>query len=346
MAIVETKFEALSTFGVQNTPTLKELTTQSKELVRSWQDSVVINGDKPQFGIDKDLMFSFRDSHGESRKMDITDTAFSQLCARLGVPAKYVKKCVSTGKTDLALENFHAWANDFRGNMLVRQSDGAARAVLSDTFSVYDSYKILRALNYTVDTKRFVPSQVHLSLDRLHIRFVDYTPLPVTDGSGKPLYAGFIVNSSDVGRGALSMTFFIYRSVCQNGMAISSGSGTLYKQAHVGERMTESKISAFNRGMMDIDRMTEQAVELIKTSAGRKLKEYEMAFFMEKARREMKLSEKGTETLKALVGDGKTYEPTKWGFINGITELAQQYTLDTRIDMEDWAGRFLTTKAA
>lgn len=48
-----------------------------------------------------------------------------------------------------------------------------------------------------------------------------------------------------------------------------------------------------------------------------------------------------------MTGDRtRTDEPTKWGFINGITELAQDFTLDTRYDMENWAGELFTKTAA
>lgn len=37
-------------------------------------------------------------------------------------------------------------------------------------------------------------------------------------------------------------------------------------------------------------------------------------------------------------------EPTR--LFNGVTELAQDYTLDTRFEMEQWAGEFFTKVAA
>lgn len=82
------------------------------------------------------------------------------------------------------------------------------------------------------------------------------------------------------------------------------------------------------------------AVSLVKENSGKRLKEYEMKMYVEKAKRELKLSEKSIIKLKTLVDE--VYEPTTWGFINGITELAQDFTLDTRYDMEQWAGELFT----
>ncbi|BAL01915.1 hypothetical protein OBV_p-00600 (plasmid) [Oscillibacter valericigenes Sjm18-20] len=346
MAIITSEFETLvDTTRVDDKVTLKGLVETSREMQKHWSDKTVNNEERANFGINDELQFVYQPERGERRAVDITDTAFSQLCTRLGVPAKYVRKCVESGKTSLALANFHAWSDDCRNNMLVREYDGVARAVLSDSYAPYDSYKVLRALNYTVDSKRFVPTQVHLAADRLHVRFVDYNQLPV-DNDGSPLYAGFIVDSSDVGRGSLNMKFFLYRSVCRNGMAISSLGGTLFRQSHIGEKMTESKMMVFNRAFMDVDRLCENAVALVKENRGKQLKDYEMEMYLEKARREMRLSEKSMDKLKGLVGNNSVYEPTKWGFINGVTELAQDFTLDTRIDMENWAGELFTKSAA
>lgn len=192
-----------------------------------------------------------------------------------------------------------------------------------------------------MDFKRWQPTQVYLSEDRLVVRFVDFTPIPVNDGS--PLYLGFTVSSSDVGRGSLNAKMMIYRSVCTNGLLISSMGGTLYKQHHIGEAMSESKLNVFNKMLADIDTIGSQIVGNISTCRKETLKDYEMKMYLEKAKREMKLSEKSMEKLQDLISG--TYEPTKWGIINGVTELAQDFTLETRLDMEHWAGEFFAKTA-
>lgn len=346
MAILNSGFETLvNTRSVDEQVTLKGLMEQSREMDRKWQNQIVLNEEKTNFSINDDLQFVYQPVSGEQRTVDITDNAFSQLCTRMGVPAKYIKKCFAAGKSELAIENFRAWEKESAGNMLVREYDGVARAVLSDSYAPFDSYRVLRALNYTMDTNRFVPTQVFMAADKMHIRFVDYNPLPISSESS-PLYAGIILSSNSVGMGSLSMKFFIYRSVCKNGMAISSMGGTLFRQNHIGEKMTDSKIAVFNRAFSDIDRLSEMAISLVKDNRQKHLKDYELEMYLQKAKHEMKLSEKSIDKLKLLVGENGTYEPTKWGFINGITELAQDFTLDTRYEMENWAGELFIKAAA
>lgn len=346
MAIITGGVEQLiDTRSVRDNITLKSLMEQSRDMDKAWRNHIVVNEVKPNFSVSDDLKLIVTTERGERRAMDMTDHSFSQLCTRMGVPAKYIKKCFDSGKSDLAIANFRAWEKEHTGDMLVRERNGVARAVLSSRYAPFDNYQVLRSLHYTMNSKRFIPTQVFMSEDKLHIRFVDYTPLPVSDGSGSPLYAGVILSSNSVGAGSLSLKFFIYRSVCKNGMAISSMGGTLFSQTHVGEKMTDSKIAVFNRAFMDVDRLCEMAVDLVKENAGRLLKDYELEMYLEKARREMKLSEKSVEKLKMLVSSQGPYDKTKWGFINGITELAQDFTLDTRYEMESFAGEIFTKAA-
>jgi len=341
MAIILQDFETLVTGHGTEQCDMNNLLEQSRELSRTWKNHIVDNSDKIRFSLDRDLRFHYETAEREKKEADITQFAFSQLCTRIGVPGKYIDKCYKSGKEDLALQNFRAWADEMNGNMLVRENKGVVRAVLSDSYAPFDSYRVLRSIKYTADLKRFQPTQVFLSEDRLVVRFVDFHKLPITDGS--PLYVGFAVSSSDVGRGSLSIRMFLYRSVCTNGLLVSSGNGTLYRQSHVGEKMTESKMQVFQRAFNNIDVVVDEMVHSINQCRKHALKDFEMQILVEKAKRELKLSKEKSEMFEGLVG---SYEPTKWGVINSVTELAQEFSLERRLEMEEWAGNLFTTKAA
>lgn len=341
MAIIPRDFEALYTGHGTEKCDFNKLFEESKIIRDKWKNDIVLNKEKVNFNLSEDLRFNYVTESGKKKETDITQFAFSQLCARMGVPANYIKKCFNTGKEKLALQNFRAWADETESNLLVRENDGVVRAVLSDSYSPFDSYQVLRTLKYTVDFKRWKPTQTYLSEDRLVIRFVDFTPLPINDGS--PLYLGFTVSSSDVGRGSLNIKMMLYRSVCTNGLLISDMGGLLYKQHHVGEKMTESKLKDFNHIFTSIDSNAKAIIDNIELCRNRQLKDYEMTMFIEKAKRDMKLSEKSVEKLRFLLNE--TYEPTQWGFINSITELAQDFTLDTRLEMEEFAGNYFANIA-
>lgn len=334
--ILAQEFETLSSVNGVERIDMKHLLNQSRELSETWENFNVLNEQRVNFKLDESLKFIYTNSFGETRSADISQFAFSQLCTRLGVPAAYVKKCFDSDKVELALQNFHAWAGDMNKNLLIREHEGVVRAVLSDSYTPFDSYRVVKTLYNTVDSSVYKPNQVYLSQDRLHIRFVNFTPLPFED----EMYAGFTVDSSDVGRGSLNMKFFIYRSVCTNGMVVSKLGGTLFKQNHIGSAITGGKLELFNRALVNIDSLTSQAVNLISLNSKKLLKDYELDMYLEKAKRELHLSEKTQDKMRSLLDT--VYPHTQWGLINSVTELAQEFTLDTRLDFESWAGDLFT----
>lgn len=339
--ILEMSDEVLvSTRKAEADVTLRALADQAKEIGRGWKTNTVVNKNGRNFELSDDMKLVIINDRGEEKAMDMTDTAFSQLCTRLGVPAQYLRKCAKAGKVDLVRQNFDGWSNDHKVDFVVREHDGVARSVMSTEYAPYDSYKILRELSHTVDSKRFVPAQVHLSTDRLHVRFVDFTALPI-NGDKSPLYAGFTIDSSDVGRGALAMRYFLYRLVCTNGLMISKGGGDLFRLRHSGEKMTESKMQRFVNSMRDVDLLTKTAVEVIGENQSHNLRPFELEALTEKAKNKLTLSEKAIERMQYLMSEDGPYDMTRWGFINSLTEVAQNYTLDTRIEMESYAGDML-----
>ena len=140
------------------------------------------------------------------------------------------------------------------------------------------------------------------------------------------------------------MYYFLYRLVCDNGMTVTEKGGTLFRQAHVGSAMTEGKLELFNRAFMDIDYLNGSVIESIRKNREVHLSEYEMKLYLEKAKHALKMSDKVQEKLISIVA--QKYDNSVWGLLNGITEVAQLHTLDTRIDYETFAGNTMITRVA
>lgn len=314
---------------------IRELTKQSRELCGKWENYYCDNEREVNFKLTDDMKFVYKTTDGIVREADITEFAFSQLCTRLGVPASYVKKCFDVGKVSLAVSNFRAWADDCDKQFLIREQDGVIRAVLSDSYKMFDTHRVLRTLQNTVDSGEYRANGAFLSADRLHVRFVNREPMNVPN-ENSPIYSGFTVSSSDVGRGSLAMHYFLYRQVCDNGMTVTDKGGTLFRQAHIGSAMNDGKLELFNRAFMDIEMLNNYSFENIRKNQDMHLKDYEMQMYIEKAKRELKLSEKAQEKLLYIIDN--SYDHSRWGILNGITEIAQDYTLDTRIEFETFAG--------
>lgn len=105
--------------------------------------------------------------------------------------------------------------------------------------------------------------------------------------------------------------------------------------------MKDGKIRKISEAIGQVDTIKKDIKIQIEKSR-RILNPFEYDVCLNKAKRELKLSEKSVEKLNNLVGE--TYERTNWGFMNGITELAQDFSLETRMEMEGFAGDLLMQK--
>lgn len=343
MSIVVERPAVLTTYGVQDKVDLSYLIEKSTEYDAKWVNTVVDNSISPHYTVTPEQKLMVQSDKGVTVSFDLTVLALKQLCQRLGVPAAYIIKCFDDGQEKLAVKNLNTWIRGDKDGLMVRSADGVARGIVTPSYVPYKNSKILQQLRMSMDTERFIPSQVYLSQDGMQIRFVDFNPLPITDGTNSPLYAGFILRSSNVGTNAFSLRFFIYRFACTNGLVISKMGGDLFRIRHIGEAMKNEKISLFNKAFMDIDVLCSKAVDLVAANNSTHLKPYEMEAMIKTIKSDLKLSQEKTERLETIIAT--KYNNTRWGVINGITELAQDFSLDTRYDMEQWAGNFLAKGA-
>lgn len=316
---------------------LKELEKQALESNNKWRDYYCDNTDGRNFDVTDDLKITYKTTDGKVRVADMTQNAFYQLCTRIDTSVGYLTKCIDNGFLELALMNFRAWADKFQGVLMIREQDGVVRGVMSDSYTPYDSARVIRTLRNTVDTNKYVLVGKYLTSDKMHLRFAEKNPLPVKK-ENSALFSGFTVRSSDVGLNALTMNYLLFRQVCSNGMIRKEGSGVLFKQAHVGDKIKEENIQRFNRSLLDAKALDEKSIELISHAQGRKLSESDVFRFLYDVKRDTKISKSAIEDLESRI---KQYGNTHWGAINALTELSQNYTLDQRIALEEYAGKKL-----
>ena len=352
MAILAQNFEVLSTVGTGNAKDfdtlreaggdasrerLAEITERAEEISRSWVTEIVDNSSRRNFDITEDMTFRYKTRDGKTRERDISSFAFQQLCQRMGIPSQYLVKCAEAGKTDLMLANFKAWSNEYKGTLQIMSNDTATRAVVTDGYERYDYAKVLRAVKNTVDLDRWMLVQSHLSEDYMVLRFVD-TSSPFYNDPNSQNYTSVYLSTSDVARagGALKVLLSAYRRVCTNGMIVKGKEGLLFRQIHSGSDARQSKVVAFMDAFRTAGEYGAKFAQGIERCRAERLNPKEMELWIDKAKRDMKLSKEKTEALTTLIQ--QKYEPSIWGVANGVTELAQNYTLDSRLDMEEWAG--------
>lgn len=323
---------------------LDELSDYASDLSKKWQIERVDNSMKRNFDITDDMRFVYRTTNGEEKERDITSYAFQQLCTRMGISSQYLIKCQEAGKKQLVLDNFKSWSEDYKGTLQI-MSDGAeniTRAVMTDGYERYDYRKVLTNVRSTINLDRWTLVQSHLSEDMMVLRFVDASSPYYTDENSQN-YVMITLRTSDVGRAGLRITLSSYRRVCSNGMIVSNGrNGALYSQPHAGKEMRDSKIVAFNRAFLKAENYGSAFAKGIENCRKEILNPKEFELWIEKAKRDMRLSKEKTEKLGDIVRSN--YNNSIWGLTNGVTELAQDFTLDTRLDMEQWAGNVFASR--
>lgn len=288
------------------------------------------------------LTFISEEDNYDIKNFPISRYALGQLSTKIGVPARYIEKCIDSGRIELAQDNVNSWFEDYNKDLFIREYNGGIRGVLSSRYSVCDSHDILEVVNDAVDLSKYKVKGSYLNEERLHVRLIGTEMLPI---DGEDLFAGLFIDSSDVGRSILTVKFGIYKQVCTNGLVIARAGGTLFEQKHIGITSEE-----FHEGLVaslkNVDLLTEHAVEWVQKAKHREnhwsaLSEYEddINEFVAYIRQRTNLSEESSRKVISLMNT--KYEDNRWGLINGITEVAQDFTLERRLELERIAGNIL-----
>lgn len=272
----------------------------------------------------------------------LTPYALSQLCGKLEIPVRYVTRCIDDGYPDLAAENINAWLDDYHKNLFLRVHEDSVRGVLSDKYTTLDAPEVLDVCTDTFK-KGYIVKGMFLDAERMHIRVIQNKMLNI---EGEDLFAGVTIDSSDVGRSTLTVKYFIYKQVCKNGMCISENMGNIYTQRHVGISKDEFR-TELAENLARVPVITDTMIDAIKCANGydknlidfRTFEEEKQTRFVSRIRALTKLSEEGVA--KVLDTMYNSYSVSRWGLINSITEVAQDYTLERRIELENAAGKLL-----
>jgi hypothetical protein len=213
------------------------------------------------------------------RPTDIFDSGISQ---RLDIPRKYLARMREAGEADLLDHNVNTWLARSNRQWFVRgfksdaDTEGVARAFLSDRFNIIDNYDALLATLEGIRGAGVTTEITHCNLSerRMHVRvkapelmaqaprLLENYRSPFRDsGHGGEaaqnpyaVYAGFDFSNSEVGFGAYTLTPVLIVQVCDNGMVITDDR---LRKVHLGSQMEEGLI----RWSDDTRRKT---VELVK----------------------------------------------------------------------------------
>lgn len=282
------------------------------------------------------------DGEDYSRSKAMTRHSLSQLCNKIGVPIRYIDKCIDSGRLDLAADNINSWVDDFGKNLFIREYQNTIRGILSDRYSALDSPHIMEVLYDVLNFDEYGIKGYMLTPERFHARIVQREMMNI---DGEDLFAGIQIDSSDVGRSILVVKFMIWKQVCTNGLCLSQGGGVLFQQKHIGIDVADFR-NGFRESIKNIPILVEHAKELVEVArkdgnqySVKNFNEQQLKDFVDSIKMKTKLSEEGVN--KVIQFMTEKYGFSKWGFVNSLTEVAQDYTLERRIEIEKIAGDVL-----
>ena len=268
--------------------------------------------------------------------LPLSPLAEGHLCGKLKVPGRYFTRLVDAGQNELAAENINVWCQNDKRQFLLREYDGRIRGVLSGSYSVYDAPDILKTVAEVFNPADFKLKGSFINEERLHLRLCENQMMKV---EGEDLFAGITLDSSDVGRAGLSVKFLVWKQVCTNGLVIAQSSGRLFKQKHIG--ITHDDFAAgLTEGLQTFYELKNEIAESINKTRKIPLGE-DIEALTKEIQDKTSLSEEISYEILNLVD--KNYERNRWGLINGITEVAQQFTLERRLELETIAGNMLAS---
>ena len=216
--------------------TLTEM-AQKLETLESQKRDFVTDTRKVEFiaGDNADCAIAFN-----NESFAVNDVAHGQICSNLGIPKKYYDR-MRADAPGLLMENVNNWLQHEPSKRLVRticNGDNTARAWLSDRYRRIDNFAIAQAaLPALSELPEVRIESTALTEKNMFIKAV----LPTVQAEvnvGDVVQAGISIRNSEVGLGAVSVSLFIFRLICKNGMTVP-GAGS--RTNHIGRNLSTSE---------------------------------------------------------------------------------------------------------
>lgn len=295
---------------------------------------------------DGTISFQVRNADGdETITRPMTSWSMAQLSTKLGMPAGYAEKCIQSNHADLAAENVNTWLTDQKPgkrkksvDYFVREYDGSVDAVLTPNYTAFDAPQILDTIEKTLNIPDYHMVGSYVSHERLHVRMIQDKLLSIP---GEDLYPGISIDSSDVGRTAFNVNFFIWKKICTNGMCIAKIGGQLYHQRHMGITVREVR-QELTANLTMIPQLIVKAENIIKAAQKNVVNIADEKAFQKMVAEIRRAAAMSEDEAKDVIKLAQThYDLSLWGIGNAMTLKAQDYELDKRIVIENAAGRII-----
>ena len=260
------------------------------------------------------------------QSLPLTPWARSQICQRLKIPYRYLKRCPGL----VQAQNLNHWQRQLPPDKqwLIRSHAGRARAILSDQYSIVNNSSILQTIQELLTHVNFQLIRPYLDVDQLHLKL---TTNQTHDGNYR---IGCYVSNNEVGGGAIIVAPFIQRTVCTNSIIhVEGGIRRAHYRLQPGfvKALLKHEIgSALQASSQMLDNVVAAETDNIPDIAD---------IVADISKR------KGfSNQLQADILLGTEGERTRMGLVNGLSFAAhasEELPVETRIGLEILAGALL-----
>jgi hypothetical protein len=260
--------------------------------------------------------------------------SLGQICDHLGVPVKYVKKCMEENEFGFAAENLNKWLKT--GNpdkeFLLRTTGDRLHGFLSAKYGIMDDRNVLEIINDIVGSQGdYVVKNSLLTPELMNIRVVDKNMINI---DGEDLSVGLNIKNSRVGQASLEVRLMIFKWICSNGVIFGGGRGALYAKQHRGVFQNDF-VTDFAKCLDSIPKIVASIKEWVEKARERKVDSNAIQEMIDKMKKEGTLSIPMAAKVIELI---PKYGYTRYGISQAMTEIAQDYSIDAREKIETYAG--------
>ena len=169
----------------------------------------------------------------------IKDTAHSQIAQHTKIGSRYYNR-LREEDSNLLEQNVNYWLKKNPVNRTIRTiSDSingslSARAFLSDRYKRLDNYDVANAVLSIIQDNGAKIESCNVTDDHMYIKAIAHENQREVK-RGDYVSLGISVTNSETGRGAVEITYFLYRLVCENGMKVMDKIFTDRKY-HIGKK--------------------------------------------------------------------------------------------------------------
>ena len=208
------------TITMKNNMSLTELLTLLRDRTKN---DFTVDSSNLSYDSNKNTIVTLENNN----KYKVNKTCMDQIGAKLNIPSKYLDIMNSEEHRSLLGTNINYWFQNASKQVMVRtynaykDQPAIARAMLSPRYKIVDHDSICEmVLPKILDNPNLQVVQSEVTEKKLYIKAVNHA-MQSEIGVGDVVESGITISNSEVGYGSVSITPFIHRLVCDNGLIIN-----------------------------------------------------------------------------------------------------------------------------